>query len=440
MIRLSGAASLEIADRIFRPTGGKRPSDCASHTVHHGYIAEPGAGEVADEALVTVMRSPRTFTTEDTVEITCHGGVATTRKVLQLCLGQGARLAEPGEFTKRAFLSGRIDLSQAEAVLDVVRSRTDAFRRIAVDQLRGVFSEEVRKLRGAVIDILAAIELSIDFTEEDVDFSGPEKVIALTRSAASSLGHILETSDRGIIMRCGASVVICGRPNVGKSSLMNALLRHDRVIVTPVAGTTRDIVEESINIAGVRVRLSDTAGMIETDDRVEMEGIRRSKEKLQSADAVIFMIDSSQDLSEKDIEIHRTLEGKDIVVAANKTDLPRRLDIKRAEERFGAPIMEISALERTGLEGIEDALALKLLKGDPAPPEGPVVTSLRHKELLERASRCLERAMETAQENYNGELVASDLNEAVHYLGLIIGESVEDGVLDRIFSEFCIGK
>lgn len=440
IVRLSGKSALAIGDRLFSSPKKGQPSSYATGTVHYGCIRTPGGKELVDEVLLTVMRAPGTYTTEDVVEISCHGGTMPSKRILELCLDEGARLAEPGEFTKRAFLNGRIDLSQAEAVLDVIRSETDISRRIAARQLQGEFSGEIRDLRGAIMDVLSRIELSIDFSQEDVTFSPKEEITKYVRNAYLSTKKMLETSEKGMVLREGASVVICGRPNVGKSSLMNALLRHDRVIVTPVAGTTRDVVEEFINIAGVKVRISDTAGMIETRDRVEIEGIKRSKEKLADADVVIFMLDASCPLSRRDEEIFLALRGKKTIIVANKTDLRCRLNVKDAGERFAGPVLKVSALKKKGLEQIEDALAGNIFNGNPGLPEGPVVTNIRHKKALEEAAGSLERAMDLTGENYNGELLASDLNDAVHRLGLIIGESIDDDILDRIFSQFCIGK
>lgn len=442
IVRLSGKDSLMIADSIFCPSKkGELPSSCADNTVHHGHIKDPRTAEIADEVLLTVMHAPKTYTSEDVVEISCHGGIMSSKKILELCLGKGAALAEPGEFTRRAFLNGRIDLSQAEAVLDVIRSETDTSRKIAVRQLRGALSGEIRRLRSLIIDILSFIELTIDFSTEDVEFPSSENIRQRMNDVLCMVRKILRTFEAGIVLREGASVVICGRPNVGKSSLMNALLRHDRVIVTSVAGTTRDVVEESINIAGVKIRLSDTAGIIETQDRVEIEGIKRSRDKLSSADIVIFMLDRSRSFSVRDEEIYRILKDKRVVIVANKADLPPELDIGEAGKRFAVKeIVEVSALKKEGLEKIEDAIAEKLFKGNVGVPEGPVVTNIRHRKILEKAALSMERPMKVMDNNYNGELMASDLNEAVYQLGLIIGESVGDDVLDRIFSGFCVGK
>ena len=440
IVRLSGKEALAVVGRIFSSNGGDL-SFARSHSVQHGYIKSPENGEIADEVLVTVMRAPGTYTKEDIVEINCHGGGIPLKKVLELCLKEGARLAEPGEFTKRAFLSGRIDLSQAEAVLDIIRSKTEISCRLAAQQLFGEFSGRIRDLRASALDILSEIELGIDFTEEDVEFAASRKLAGDVKGLRRSVEEVLETAQKGMVLREGASVVICGKPNVGKSSLMNALLRHDRVIVTPVAGTTRDIIEESINISGVNVKISDTAGIIETRDRVEIEGIKRSRRKLEEADIVIFMIDSSQSLSEKDEEIYNTVKGKNVIIVANKIDLPRTIKTGQVKNRFGGgKVLEVSALKRTGLEDLENTIAERIFGGKAGVPEGAVVTNLRHKQALEKALEAIKRGSELTGKDYNGELLASDLNEAAYHLGRIIGESVEDDILDRIFSRFCIGK
>jgi tRNA modification GTPase len=363
------------------------------------------------------------------------------KKVLEICLKEGARLAEPGEFTKRAFLNGRIDLSQAEAVLDIIKAKTDASRKVAAEQLCGAFSEKVRSLRTSALDVLSDIELSIDFTEEDVTFTADQKITSDVKKLHGEIKKVLKTADKGMVLREGVRVVICGKPNVGKSSLMNALLKHDRVIVTPIAGTTRDVIEESINISGVNVRISDTAGIVETNDRVEIEGIKRSREKVEAADIVVFMVDSSAPLSEKDEEIYNTIRNKNVIIVANKSDLPAAFRAEEAAAGFQAgKIIKVSALKGAGLEELEDAIGEKILGDGRAVPEGAVVTNLRHKEALWKAMEAIERGGKLTREKYNGELLASDLNEAVYHLGRIIGESVESDVLDRIFSRFCIGK
>ncbi len=439
IVRISGKEAFKIADKVFVPSSGVKPSSCSNATVHHGFIDK--GGEVVDEVLLTVMKSPRTYTAEDIIEISCHGGRTPLKNVLEACLNEGARLAEPGEFTKRAFLNGRIDLAQAEAVLDVISSKSSAANKIAMEQLRGAFSLEIGAMRSDIIDLLSLIELSIDFSDEDVEFESIKKITDKVVSLATKIKRVLDTSDKGIVFREGVKAVICGRPNVGKSSLMNALLRDERVIVTSIAGTTRDVIEESINIDGVRVSLSDTAGIIETSDRVEAEGIKRSKERLERADIIILVIDQSRPLSSKDKEIFDIAKNKKMIVALNKKDLPNAFKTEEVRSLLGIKeAVQVSAVTKEGLEKIEQAISDKIFNGKVHMPEGAVVTNLRHKEALEKALENIERAQKLTEKSYNGELLASDLREAVFQLGLIIGESIEDDVLDRIFSQFCIGK
>ncbi|MFH1878533.1 MAG: tRNA uridine-5-carboxymethylaminomethyl(34) synthesis GTPase MnmE [Candidatus Omnitrophota bacterium] len=441
IVRLSGKDSLRIADRLFLSAGGKAPSSFRSHSLYYGCVRAPRNNEIVDEALVAAMRSPATYTKEDMVEINCHGGMMPLKKVLDLCLGEGARLAEPGEFTKRAFLNGRIDLSQAEAVLDIINAETDTSRAIAARQLRGEFSAKIKDARDSLLEALASIELAIDFSQQDVEFPSAREISRRVKDISGVIAAVLATAESGIILREGASVVICGRPNVGKSSLLNALLKHERVIVTPVAGTTRDVIEESINISGVKVRIADTAGIIETRDKVELEGIKRSREKLASADIALFVLDSSRPLTVQDEEIYGTIRDKNCIIAANKSDLPRGFDLERYSGVFsGKSVLEVSAKNREGLEKIEDAISDALFKGKGLPSGGEVVTNIRHKKCLESALEALKRAGDILNGDFNPELAASDLYEAAHSIGLILGESIADDVLDRIFSGFCIGK
>lgn len=441
VVRMSGKDAIAIADRIFVSAKGGSPSSCKSHTVHYGHIAEPRSGNIVDEALITVMRAPGTYTSDDTIEINCHGGSMPSRKILEICLDQGARIADPGEFTKRAFMSGRLDLAQAEAVLDIIKAETSAAMNMAARQLDGEFSLEVRELRDGLIQAISRIELGIDFSGEDVEFSPESGIIEDLSKILIRAGKLAGTSEKGMMLRQGASVVICGKPNVGKSSLMNALLRHERVIVAPVAGTTRDIVEENINLSGIKVKVSDTAGIIDTTDRVEIEGIRRSREKLEAADVAVLVFDRSRPFSKRDESIYDAIKHKKTVVVANKSDLPPGLDVDKVRDKLGIKeILEISALKKKGLDAVEDSVAESLLQGNLKIPENVLVTNIRHKELLDKAVIAMDRSLKTAREKYNGELLAADLNDAAHQLGLIIGESIEDDVLDRIFSEFCIGK
>ncbi len=442
IIRLSGSRAIEIADEIFIPSGkNERPALYESHTVHYGHIKPFGKDEIVDEVLLTVMKAPKTYTAEDVVEINCHGGVVSSKKVLEFCLAQGARPAQCGEFTKRAFLNGRIDLSQAEAVLDIIRSETDMAQKAALSQLGGGFSKRIHNIKNTLIDVLSLIELGIDFSEEDVEFSSGEGIMRRVNSALQVVTEMLETFDDGMILREGANVVICGRPNVGKSSIMNALLKQDRVIVTPTAGTTRDVIEESVSLDGIKVRLSDTAGITKARSRAESEGIKRSRGRLSTADVALFVLDISRPLSDDDIGIYRKIRNKKKVIVANKSDLAAKLDMKKTGEVLGQEdILEISALKKKGLRNLEKTISGKLFNRVGESEEGLLVTNARHRKLLTEIHRSLKRAAKAPDNGGNAELLANDIRDAADQLGFIVGESIGDDVLDRIFSQFCIGK
>lgn len=441
IVRISGPDAVNVADSIFENARKKRVSSFSSHTINYGHIISPQTKNILDEVLLTVMRAPNSYTAEDVVEINCHGGIIVLKKVLELCLKHGARLAEAGEFTKRAFLNGRMDLAQAEAVIDVITAETEFLQKSAIEQLRGAFSEKISLLRQKIIDLLSMTELAIDFSQEDVNFAENEEITKCVNDITRQIKNLAASAEKGMIARQGANVVICGRPNVGKSSLMNAFLRHDRVIVTPIAGTTRDVIEESVEIDGIKIRISDTAGIIETTDRVEIEGIRRSKEKLASAGIVIFLLDYNRSLSGQDKAIYDTIKDKKVIIVINKIDLPRKLSIRETEKEFGKnkPI-KVSALKSEGLEKIEGAIINVLFSEKTGRPGLNEVVNLRHKEILDRTILVMERAVSLTGKKYNAELLASDLNEALTNLGLITGETVDDEILDRIFSRFCIGK
>ena len=442
IVRVSGPGALEIADSVFRCSSKNKLSTSPSHTIHYGHVRHPKTGEVLDEALVSIMRAPRTYTREDLVEINCHGGGMSLKKTLDACLFAGARIAQPGEFTKRAFVNGRIDLAQAEAVMDIISSETEKAQKFALGQLEGGLSSEVEALRDELVGILALLELSLDFSQEDVEFPQPEEVSAKMRDVLSKLTVLLGTASGGMMLRAGASVVIAGKPNVGKSSLMNALLKHERVIVTPIAGTTRDVIEESINLNGIKIKLSDTAGIVDTKDRVEIEGIRRSREKLASADIVVFVIDSSLDITERDMGIYDAVKHKKTVIVLNKTDLGEHEASRRARKEFkDEEIVMVSALKKTGLEELEGAISRKLFSGSLFPSgESPVIMNARHKECIEKAECSTRRALDIFLGHASAEIVSIDIREAAHSLGLIVGKSIEDDVVERIFSKFCIGK
>lgn len=436
IVRLSGPDSISIVHSVFVSSRG-RDIRTARGRVFHGTIRD--ARGAIDEALVHVMRAPHSYTAEDVVEINCHGGAAPLRTVLELVLSRGARLATPGEFTKRAFLNGRIDLVQAEAVIDRIQARTDAALRAASAAADGVLSRSIRELREVLIDALARVESAIDFPDDDL----PELVDSALRSrlddALARMRELLATAEAGRLYREGASVAIVGRPNVGKSSLFNALLRDARAIVTSVPGTTRDLLEEVITISGVPVRLSDTAGLRESSDEVEQIGIGRARAALENADIIMVVLDVSEPLNDGDRDIlqESAALGRPTILALNKSDLlPAHAGID--ENKWPAVACRVSAKTGDGLHGLEDALGKLLLGGGAVAPDQGLITRVHQKDSVRRAAEALERMLQ----NYGAspEFLSIDLREALDALGEITGETTPDDVLDRIFSSFCIGK
>ncbi|KJJ85570.1 tRNA modification GTPase TrmE [Candidatus Omnitrophus magneticus] len=441
IVRLSGNDAFAVVSKIFF---SKNSSDIFSYktgTIHFGYIKDIAKGEIIDEVLLSVMRAPKTYTKENIVEINCHGGALIVQMVLDVCISSGARLAEPGEFTKRAFLNGRIDLSQAEAVIDIIKSESEICSRMAMENLQGKLSRDIREIRELIINILAEIELSIDFTEEDVEFSEQSRITGKIKTARNKIKDMLASGSKGMMIKRGVKAVICGRPNVGKSSLMNALLRHERVIVAERAGTTRDVVEDALNIKGISVRLYDTAGIMETSDAIEIESIKRTKQKIDSADIALFVLDAGAVISQEDRLIFETIKNKNKVIILNKIDMPLKINEELVKKEFNMPdACEVSSLTGKGIENLEE-IVFKMIAGNTFDKgHASIIARVRHKECLENALISMNNADKTINEGFNLELIASDLNSALYELGLITGEIVDDSILDKIFSEFCIGK
>ena len=440
IVRMSGPEALAILQKIF--VRGKdtnlKPETCnlQPYRLHYGHIVDPETAEAIDEVLVSYMRAPHTYTRQDVAEINCHGGIASLRRTLELCLRQGARLASPGEFTLRAFINGRIDLAQAEAVLDIVRAKTEAGLRVAIGQLEGHLSDQVRALRGQLVDVLAYLEATIDFEEDEI----PERDIAPDlEEARRQLEKLLAHADRGIIYRQGIRTAIVGRPNVGKSSLLNALLRTSRAIVTPIPGTTRDTLEETLNLQGIPLVLVDTAGIVaETKDVIEQLSIERSRKALAQADLALLVVDGSEPLTEADRQIAGLAAGKTAILVINKIDLPR------AGDSFDilpeATQVEISALTGEGLEELEEAIVEVVFSGQVLASDELLVSSPRHKDILKRALDHLASAQGAHAQGMPADFVAIDLTSAVNALGEITGETVSEDLLETIFSEFCVGK
>ena len=462
ILRISGEKAIEVAAGLVRLRSGKALDSVASHVMHHADLLEPvpvqepptglvqarncrPASSLAfDEALVVAMRAPRSYTAEDVVEIQCHGGPLILQTLCEAVIRRGARLAEPGEFTKRAFLNGRLDLTQAEAVLDTIRAKTAGSLRIAQEQLRGGLSVEIDRMREALIRLLAHVEAAIDFTEEDIAFIQPEELAADLQKTIEELSRLADSCREGRILREGVTAAIMGRPNVGKSSLLNSLLRTDRAIVTPVPGTTRDVLEEVLNIRGVPVRLFDTAGVHATEDPVEQEGIRRSLTTMEQAELLLIVLDGSMPLAPEDHELLARHRDKKRLVVINKTDLPCRIDSSTlaALEHDDQPctVVRVSAKTADGLDDLRDRLRAMILRADFEPGESVVITHLRHQTALLRAKEALSSAAGSVGVKLSGEFVAMDLRASIDALGEITGAVSTDDILDRIFREFCIGK
>jgi len=436
IIRISGPRALEVAAAVFRPKSGKDIAAAPTHSLHYGHIVDPSTAEAVDETLVSVMRAPASYTREDVVEINCHGGPLPLWQTMRLLVSAGARRAEPGEFSKRAFLSGRIDLAQAEAVMDIIRARTEIGHRAAQEQLSGGLSREIAELRERLIGVIAGVEAGVDFPDEDIEIPTGRPLEGELAAAAGTIDRMLEGARFGRLLREGYAAAIVGRPNVGKSSLLNALLRQDRAIVTDVPGTTRDVLEEYLNIGGLPLRVLDTAGIRHSGDSVEQEGVRRSLAAIATADIVLVVLDGSDTLKDEDRHVLEQAEGKTTVAVINKKDLPARM------ERISWPQTQVGISCRTG-EGIDDlrhAVLGKMQEGAVPSREHAWAVNERHREELEKARKGLERARESARSAQSPELIAVDLRDALDHLGMIIGATHTDDILERIFRDFCIGK
>ncbi|EIJ80150.1 tRNA modification GTPase TrmE [Bacillus methanolicus PB1] len=442
IVRLSGDQSIEIADKLFRGVGGKRIKEAASHTIHYGHIIDPKLNEVAEEVMVSVMKGPKTFTKEDVVEINCHGGLVSVNRVLQLVLSNGARLAEPGEFTKRAFLNGRIDLSQAEAVMDLIRAKTDRAMNVALGQMEGRLSKLIKKLRQEILEILAHVEVNIDYPEyDDVEEMTHKMLLEKAQYVREEIQKLLRTSEQGKILREGLSTVIVGRPNVGKSSLLNSLVHENKAIVTDIPGTTRDVIEEYVNVRGVPLRLLDTAGIRETEDIVERIGVERSRQVLKEADLILLVLNYSDDLTPEDENLFKAVEGMDVIVIVNKTDLPQKIDMEKVKELAkDHKIVTTSLLEDRGVDELEEAIASMFFEGSIEAGDLTYVSNSRHIALLHQALNSIEEAIREVEMGTPIDIVQIDLTKTWELLGEIIGDSVHESLIDQLFSQFCLGK
>jgi len=434
VVRLSGPQSLSIADASFRPAGKTSPAPSAAptHTIHFGKIVRQG--RVLDEVLLAVMRAPRSFTRQDVVEITCHGGLLPAKLVLDTLLENGARLAAPGEFTRRAFLNGRIDLAQAEAVADLIHSRTELALAAANEQLAGKLSQRINLLRDDLMKTLAHIEAHIDFPDEDIAPDARKELIGRLQAGVAFTDQLLRTANEGRILRRGIRAAIIGRPNVGKSSLLNQLLGHDRAIVSRIPGTTRDTIEETANVRGIPVIFIDTAGLREASDEIELEGIRRSRGALANAELILHVLDAAEPLTAADEKLLSEFAQKKRLLIRNKIDLPVRLQLPP-----GILALDVCCLTGKGIEEVKDAIKEKVWAGEIQAGMWQVMINARHQDALQRARAGIERTVTALQDGLGLELAALDLRIAANAVGEIVGKTTTDDLLDAIFSQFCIG-
>lgn len=439
IIRISGDKVLDIIAKVFKSVKNDDIKNMKTYTMKYGHIYDIDTKELIDEVIISFMKGPKSFTAEDVVEINCHGGVVSTNKVLETIIKAGARLAEPGEFTKRAFLNGRIDLSQAEAVIDIIRAKTDLAMKSALMQSTGHLSKQINKLREYMLNVLALVEFAVDFTEDDeeIDPSIPLKVRESLEKGIDEMKILLRGADEGKLIREGLSLAIVGKPNVGKSSLLNALLREKRAIVTDIAGTTRDIIEEYINLDGIPVKIIDTAGIRETEDVVEKIGVEKSKEKLQEADLVLLVLDYSRELEAEDKEIIESIGNKKSIVVLNKIDLESKLNSDIIDEFKN--IIKISAKEEIGLSELKSMIKDLFFSGE-INTESLIISNSRHKQALYRALDNAENALIRVKNNEYLDLISIYVTSALRALGEITGNELEEDLVNKIFSDFCVGK
>lgn len=440
IVRISGDKAIDILKKVFKPKRDIGVDRIPARTAVYGHAIGKD-GVILDEVLAIVMRKPYSYTTEDVVEIHCHGGIVPVKRIMDEVLRNGAEIAEPGEFTKRAFLNGRIDLAQAEAVIDVITSKTETGLNAALNQLEGDLSKAIRDLMDQLVSMLAHIEASIDFPEHDIEEVTVASIKGMLAEARAKAASLVESFDEGKIVRDGLRTAIIGRPNVGKSSLLNVLLKENRAIVTEVPGTTRDIIEEYLNIGGVLIRLIDTAGIRETEDIVERIGVERTREAISNSDLVIFVLDASSPLLQEDEEIIELINKKKVIAVLNKIDLGLKADRSRIAVLFGQEnVIDMSVKDRVGIDKLEDRIKALVFHGKLSISKNSMVTSIRHKNLLDRALENMDKALASIDEEVPVDLVSVDIREAWRNLGAITGDTVEEDIMNEIFGKFCIGK
>ena len=439
IIRISGEKSLQVAQSIFKSKSGKMIKDYNARTLIYGTVVDNE--KVIDEVLVAYMKGPNSYTAEDVIEINCHGGFISVKKILELILSKGVRLAEAGEFTKRAFLNGRIDLSQAEAIIDVIKSKTDMAHEVAHSQLEGSLAKKIKDLRMNVTEVLAHLEVSIDFAEEDVEEITYQTLEEKALELRNEIKKLYDTAESGKILRDGLKTVIVGKPNVGKSSLLNSILGENRAIVTDIAGTTRDVIEEFVNIKGIPLKIVDTAGIRETEDVVEKIGVEKSRESFSTADLVIMVLDASRKLSEEDMEILESLKNKKTIVLLNKMDLEPQIELEKIEEFVNSEdIIKISALKHQGIEELQDKIEAMVYHGSVKNSSNLMITNSRHKDALFKAYESINDAISAIEQRMPYDFIEVDFKNIWDYLGYINGDTVREDLLDTIFANFCIGK
>ncbi len=439
IVRISGDEALDVADRIFRPKKGSRKvSDMETHTIHYGYVTD--GDEVIDEVMLLIMKAPRSYTCENTIEIDCHGGVLVMKKILETVLKYGARPAEPGEFTKRAFLNGRIDLSQAESVIDVINAQNELALKSSVSQLQGAVLEKIKAIRAVVLHELAFIESALD-DPEHVSLEGyPEQLHEIMSDAHSKVKKLLDSSDNGKMLKEGINTAIVGKPNAGKSSLLNILVGEERAIVTEIAGTTRDILQEQIQIGGIGLNVIDTAGIRDTEDIVEKIGVNKSREYIEKADLIIYVVDSSTELDENDQEIIEAIQNKKAIVLLNKSDLDAKTDASILQTQLNKPILSISAKNNTGIHELETLIEEMFFSGKLSFNDEVYITNIRQKNALAEAQNSLKMVLQSIADGMPEDFFTIDMMNAYEALGTIIGESVGEDLVNEIFSKFCMGK
>lgn len=437
IVRMSGEDAVKIANKVFK---GANLTEVSTHTIHYGHIVDPESKKVIDEAMVTVLRAPKTFTREDIVEVNCHGGIVVTNHILQILLANGARMADPGEFTKRAFVNGRIDLTQAESVMDIVRAKTDKARQVAVGQLAGGLLEKIRAMRKEILDTLANVEVNIDYPEYDADQITADQMAKTSKDVIAEIDKLLNTAQEGTILRNGLATAIVGQPNVGKSSLLNYLTKSDKAIVTDVAGTTRDTLEEYVSVKGVPLKLIDTAGIHHTEDKVEKIGVERSQKALQQADLVLLLLDGSKNLADEDKALIEETKNKKRIIILNKMDIGQKLNVQEMKKLTNSEVISTSILKQVNLDELKNLIKKLFFSGITNSNDQILVTNQRQSGLLAKAKKQLEDVISAVEDGVPVDIAQIDFNGAWDTLGEITGDSAPDELINALFSQFCLGK